>query len=68
MGKLNSEREIAIFDKLKELIDEMEEHYGELEGFEVRLEHPVVDGQKQAFATIKEFNLLYLHRQQIEVK
>jgi hypothetical protein len=44
----------------------MEELYGELEGFEVRLEHPIVEGQRQSFANIKEFNILYLHRQQIK--
>lgn len=61
-------KELEIKDKLRELVDEMEELYGELEGFEVRLEHPIVEGQRQAFANIKEFNIIYLHRQQIEIK
>lgn len=60
-------RENEIKDKLRELIDEMEELYGELEGFEVRLEHPIVDGQRQSFADIKEFNILYLNRTQINI-
>lgn len=68
MKNKTPEKEIEILDKLKELIDRMEEYYGDLEGFEVRLEHPTVEGQKQEFADIKEFNLLYLHRQQINVK
>ena len=61
---MDTEKEII--NKLKELIDDMEELYGELEGFEVRLEHPIVEGQRQSFANIKEFNILYLHRQQIK--
>lgn len=61
-------KEQEIKDKLKELVDEMEELWGELQGFEVRLDHPIVDGQRQAFADITEFNILYLHRQQIEIK
>lgn len=61
-------KEQEVKDKLKDLIDGMEELYGELEGFEVRLEHPIVDGQRQGFANIKEFNILYLHRQQIEIE
>ena len=63
---MSTEQEIK--DKLKELVDEMEELWGELEGFEVRLDHPVVDGQRQEFADITEFNILYLHREQIEIK
>lgn len=54
--------------KLQELIDKMEEEYGELEGFEVRLEHPIVDGQRQSFADIKEFNIYYIYKTQIEIK
>lgn len=61
-------KEQEVKDKLKELVDEMEELWGELQGFEVRLNHPVVDGQRQPFADITEFNILYLHRQQIEIK
>jgi len=45
----------------------MEEVWGELEGFEVRLEHPIVEGQRQSFANIKEFNILYLKRESIIV-
>jgi predicted nuclease with TOPRIM domain len=60
-------KELEIKDKLKELVDEMEELWGELEGFEVRLEHPIVDGQRQGFANIKEFSILHLHRTQIDI-
>jgi hypothetical protein len=62
-----TEKEIEILDKLKELVDLMETQYGNLEGFEVKLDHPIVDGQRQAFADIEEFNILYIHRQQIEI-
>lgn len=63
---MNKEKEVI--QKLRELIDEMEELYGELEGFEVRLEHPIVEGQKQSFANIKEFVILHLHRTEIDVE
>jgi len=59
--------QVDIKDKIKSLIDDLEEVYGELQGIEIRLEHPIVNGQRQSFADIKEFNLLYLHREQIEI-
>ena len=37
------------------------------EGFEVRLEHPIVDGERQGFANIKEFSIIHLHRTQIDI-
>ena len=60
-------KELEIKDKLRMLIDDMEEVWGELEGFEVRLEHPIVGGERQSFADIKEFNIIHLHRTQIEI-
>lgn len=60
-------KEQEVKDKLRELVDEMEELYGELQGFEVRLQHPVVEGQRQVFADIVEFNIMYLHREQIKM-
>ena len=60
-------KELEIKDKLRMLIDDMEEVWGELEGFEVRLEHPIVDGERQGFADIKEFTIVHLHRTQIEI-
>ena len=44
-----------VHDKLKEFIDEFETEYGDVEGFEINLEHPIVDGERQEFADIKEF-------------
>jgi hypothetical protein len=62
MGKANVEA------KLHELIDAIETEYGEVEGFEVRLEHPIVDGERQGFASVKEFILVHLHRTEIDFK
>ena len=60
-------REQELKDKLRELVDEMEEVYGELQGFEVRLDHPIIDGERQAFADIKEFCIKHLHITQIDI-
>lgn len=55
--------------KLHELIDAIEEEYGDVEGFEVRLEHkPITDGERQAFASVKEFILVRLQRTKIDFK
>jgi len=66
MSKSKTEAEVEA--KLHELIDVIETAYGEVEGFEVRLEHPVVDGERQAFANVKEFTLIHLHRTKIDFK
>ena len=60
-------KEQELKDKLRELVDEMEEIYGELQGFEVRLEHPIIEGERQAFANITEFCIIHLHRTQIDI-
>ena len=54
---------------LEEFIDGLEEEYGPVEGFEVRLDHPVDPdrGARQGFANIKEFVLIYLTRHQLEI-
>jgi hypothetical protein len=54
--------------KLREFIDALEEDYGNVEGFEVSLEHPILNGERQSFADIKEFVVLYLKREIIEIK
>ena len=58
-----------IIGKLIDFIDELETEYGELEGFEVKLEHPIDDDikDKQGFATIKEFVIYYLQKEKIEL-
>jgi hypothetical protein len=60
-------KEEEIKEKLGDLIDIMEDLWGELEGFEVRLEHPIVDGERQAFANIKEFSITHLYKTQITI-
>lgn len=55
-------------DKFREFIDELEEEYGNLEGFEVRLHHPIVNGQRQEFANISEFVVKYLHSEKLDIE
>ncbi len=57
-----------IKDMLREFIDALEEKYGEIEGFECRLEHNISEGKREAFATIKEFSISYLHKEEIDIK
>lgn len=54
---------------LKEFIDLFEEEYGDVEGFEVKLEKPLIkeEGRKQKYSNIKEFTVLYLTRENIEI-
>ena len=56
-------------DALHEFIDILETEYGEVEGFEVRLEYPIIpdEGKRQGFGTVKEFVLIHLTRQQLEI-
>lgn len=56
-----------VIHKLKDLVDSIETHYGDIEGFEVRLDHPIVDGERQEFADIKEFVIIHLHRTTIKI-
>ena len=57
-----------VFDKLKEFIDAFETEYGDVEGFEINLEHPIVDGERQSFADIKEFIVKRIVKEQIKIK
>ena len=57
-----------VFDKLKDFIDAFETEYGDVEGFEISLEHPIVDGERQGFANIKEFIVKRIVRQEFELK
>jgi hypothetical protein len=52
---------------LHNLIDELEEQYGNLEGFEVKLEHPIEDGDRIGFGVVKSFTMYYLHKVEVEV-
>jgi hypothetical protein len=53
--------------KLEEFIDQLETEYGDLEGFEVRLEHPVVEGFRETVAEIKEFIIYRIHKTEIDL-
>ena len=57
-----------IVDKLKDFIDAFETEYGEVEGFEISLEHPIVEGERQGYADIKEFVVKRIVREEIEIK
>jgi len=58
----------CIDELLHELIDALEDKLGTIEGFECRLEHNIEDGQRQTFATVKEFSISYLHKTEIDIK
>jgi hypothetical protein len=59
-------KEIA--DKLKDFIDTFEAEYGNVEGFEITLEHPILNGERQLHADIKEFVIKRIVREEIEIK
>lgn len=56
-------------EKLREFIDQFEEEYGDIEGFEVKLEKPLIEeeGRRQGYSNIKEFTVIYLKRENIEI-
>jgi len=56
-------------EKLREFIDLFEEECGDIEGFEVKLEKPLIEeeGRRQGYSSIKEFVVLYLKRETIEI-
>lgn len=52
---------------LEEFLDAIEDEYGRLEGIEILLEHPIDNGERQKFASIKEINIMYLHKTRIDI-
>jgi len=54
-------------EALENFVDALETEYGELEGVQLRFEHPIVDGERQAFATVKEFILIHLTRTEVKL-
>lgn len=56
-------------DALQDFVDTLETEYGPVEGFEVRLDHPIDSekGERQGFADIKEFVLIYLTRHELKI-
>lgn len=57
-----------VLDKLKDFIDVFETEYGDVEGFEISLEHPIVDGERQGYADIKEFIVRRIVREEIKLE
>lgn len=57
-----------LVSKLKDFIDAFETEYGDVEGFEISLDHPLVDGERQSHADIKEFVVKRIVREEIEIK
>ncbi len=59
-----------LVSKLKDFIDAYETEYGDVEGFEISLEHPIIEGEgvRQGYATIKEFVIKRIVREKIEIK
>ena len=59
----------TIKSALEDFVDALETEYGPIEGFEVRLDHPIdpEQGARQGFATIKEFVLIYLTRHELKI-
>jgi hypothetical protein len=55
-------------DKLKDFIDAFETEYGDVEGFEIGLEHPIVDGERQGYTDIKEFIVKRIVREEIKIE
>jgi hypothetical protein len=55
-------------EALENFVDALETEYGEVEGIELRLDHPIEDGERQGFANIKEFILIHLSRTSINIE
>jgi hypothetical protein len=57
-----------LVNKLQDFIDAFETEHGEVEGFEISLDHPIVEGERQAYADIKEFVVKRIVREEIKIK
>jgi hypothetical protein len=57
-----------LVSKLKDFIDAFETEYGDVEGFEISLDHPIVDGERKGYAEIKEFVVKRIVREEIKIK
>jgi hypothetical protein len=58
----------STIEKLYETIDLIEEEIGEIEGFEIKLERKVDNGERHGVGTIKSFITYYLHKDEVELK
>lgn len=57
-----------LLTKLEDLVDAIETEYGDIVGFEVIVEHPIVDGFKQEHADFKEINLYHITKTPLKLK
>jgi hypothetical protein len=53
--------------KLQEFVDAFETEYGDVDGFEISLDHPITDGERQAYSEIKEFVVKRIVREEIKI-
>lgn len=58
----------SLIDKLHDFIDEFETEYGDIVGFEVTIDHPVVDGYHQEHANITEFIVKRIKKEEIKIE
>jgi hypothetical protein len=58
-------KEKELLNKLRELVDEFEEHFGNLEGFEVLLEKEKDEAGTVQYSNLKEVNLYYFTKTNI---
>lgn len=52
--------------KVKDLVDIVEEQYGNILGIEIGVEHPLVEGEVQDFGDIKEVIIIHKHKTSIK--
>lgn len=57
-----------LVSKLQDFIDAFETEYGDVEGFEISLEHPIVDWVRQGYAEIKAFVIKRIVREEIKIE
>lgn len=57
--------ETKVKEKLEEFLDILEEYYGELEGLEIKISHPISDGVKQGFAQIDSVVIYHIHKTEL---
>ena len=62
-----TEKQAKIIETIENLIDLMEEQYGNLEGVEIKLSHPILkeEGRRQNFAKIDEVIIYYLRKEKL---
>lgn len=57
-----------IKEMLEELIDALEEKYGEIEGFECKIEHLTDIGNTKSIGYLREFSISHLVKNKINIE